>query len=285
MISQLYLTVVDSVSKAPLPDVVISLRDIVHGGIIATQRTDAAGKTIFTAEEAVWNYTAFKGGFQGKLGSVYLTYPAAGYKIELITTPAAGQPPVLPQPDPPQLPPKPGEIIPLPGGEIHQKYIGTRCELVSKAMFNQQFFAYREMYSNKHSSWESRAQNAVDAAMSDSTCFLPAPPTPADWQTGIEQQVKTGFDGLGKYLSDGLKSAADSMTLGLLDLEARLKAWVQANFLGKIEAVTAGLAGLAAKVETEAANRLKGLLDLEARLKAWVASNILEMLLLKLMEK
>lgn len=285
MQAKLTLTVVDSVTKAPLPDVVVSLRDIVKGEIKATQTTNAAGITIFSVEEGVWKYSAFKGGYQGKIDSVYLTYPAAGYQIQLVTQTSSTQQPGLPPPTPPQLPESPGAPMPLGPGEEISETIGTRCDYIRNTRFGPSFFTHRDRYTGQQPPYSSDNQTALSRARADPNCYLPAPPTPGDWQAGITQQIKTGFDALGKYLSDGLKSAATDWMLGLLDLEARLKAWVQENFLGKIEAVTAGLAGLAAKVETIAANRLKELTDLETSLKAWISSNILEMLLLKLMEK
>ena len=285
MLSQLTLTVVDSVSKAPLPDVVISLRDIVKGEIKATQTTDAAGKTIFSVEEGVWNYSVFKGGYQGQISSVYLTYPAAGYKIELITQTSTTQPPGLPPPEPPQLPGTPGAALPLPSGTQNIGTYGNRCDLLRNPTFAQSFFTHWDRYTGQQAPYTSDLSYARSRAAADSNCYLSAPPTPADWQTGITQKIAAGFDSLGKYLTDGLKSAAGNWKLDILDLEARLKAWIQTNIISKLDGLATGITDLTGKIQAEAAARLKALTDLETNLKTWISSNILELLLLKLMEK
>lgn len=226
MTSRLEFTITDGTTNTPLSGVTIRLTEYNTGADIDTQITNQAGKTESFVNPGELRYSITKAAYLERTGRLYKTSLNESYNVTLFQIPTTEQPPNMPPPDPPQLPPKPGEIIPRRDGEYHNSYVGTRCEVVSKSMFNQQFWAYREMYTGRYGRWESSYHNAPDAANADPACFIPAPPTPADWQTGIEQQVKTGFDGLGKYISDGLKSAADTLTLGLLDLEARLKAWI-----------------------------------------------------------
>lgn len=216
----------DGSTNTPLGGVTIRLNESATDAIIDTQITDQSGKVVFFIDQGSIKYTISKSAYLGRSGNLYKTTISESYNVTLYQIPTYEPPSNQPPPEPPQLPPKPGEIIPRRPGEYHNSYVGTRCEVVAKSMFNQQFWAYRDMYTGRYGRWESSYHYAPEAANSDPACFLAAPPTPADWQTGIEQQIKTGFDGLGKYISDGLKSAADTFTLGLLDLEARIKAWI-----------------------------------------------------------
>jgi hypothetical protein len=232
MISRLDLTVIDASTKAPLPGVTISLKELVSSAIVGTQTTDAAGKTTFNVNEGVWKYTVFKGGYQGLESSVYLTYPAAGYKIELIIEPSTTQPPTQGAPKPPQIPTKPGEPLPLDSGDQITGTIGTRCDYIRNTTFPQSFFTHRDRYTGQKAQYSSDNSYAQSRAAKDAGCYLPAPPTAADWQDGIQKQLTAGFDALSKYITDGLQSKSQELEQAINGIWDKLESWIIERIVG-----------------------------------------------------
>lgn len=206
MLSDLYLTVVDDTSGAPLPGVVISLISIVDKSILATKTTDAAGKILFNMNEGVYNYTAFKSLYTGAKGGVYLTYPRAGYLIRLKTASNANEPPVIPIPEPPPNPGAPGAPLPLPPNHEVLGTIGTRCDLLNNYSFSRSSYAYRDRYTGAGGPYNMDWQYVRDQGNKDTKCFLPRPPTQAEWQNDIQSQITNGFSGLTKYVNDVTKN-------------------------------------------------------------------------------
>jgi hypothetical protein len=136
-----------------------------------------------------------------------------------------------PLPPPPVFPPKPGEPIVLPPKEEVVGTIGTRCDMINNYSFARSVYSYRDRYTDRRGGMSMDPENTRGTASRDPGCFLPTPPTAKDWQDGIQKQVTAGFDALSKYVTDGLKSVTESWQNGILDMETRLKAWIQKMIL------------------------------------------------------
>lgn len=134
-------------------------------------------------------------------------------------------------PQPPKFPQKPGEPLELPPKEEVIGQVGTRCDLINNFSFSRSIYTYRDRYTGRYGENGMDWQEIRGKAERDPGCFLPAPPTAADWQDGIQKQVTAGFDALSKYVTDGLRSVNDSWQKGIIDLEGRIKAWIRDKIL------------------------------------------------------
>lgn len=139
--------------------------------------------------------------------------------------------PHTPPPQSPAFPPKPGEPLPLSPKEEVIGTVGTRCDIINNYSFARSVYSYRDRYTDSRGGMSMDLENTRGIASRDSRCFQPAPPTAKDWQDGIQKQVTAGFDALSKYVADGLKSVTESWQNGIIDLEARIKAWISDNIL------------------------------------------------------
>jgi hypothetical protein len=152
--------------------------------------------------------------------------------------------------------------------------VGTSCSIINNYSFAKSAYQVRHDRNGNLTSLHMDLPEIRDIANRKPECFeIPPPPPKTTDELGAEvstlQKLLNSTVGRIENLTQGIgdlagkieTEAADRLK-GLLDLEARIKAWIT----------------------TEAADRLKGLLDLEARLKSWISDTILEILLMKLME-
>lgn len=133
---------------------------------------------------------------------------------------------IIDLPKPPVFPEKPGEPLPLPEGWSDLGQITEVCDLVGQGTHGNFFYNFRNRYTDQQDSWQRDMQETIERAKRHAICQGKAPPTAKDWQDSIQKQVTAGFDALSKYVTDGLKSVTGSWQNGLMDLEARLKAWI-----------------------------------------------------------
>jgi hypothetical protein len=167
-----------------------------------------------------------------------------------------------PLPTPPVFNPKPGQALPLPVGVNNLGAITEVCDIEGQGTNGNFFYRWRNRYTDQSGSWHRDMRTEMEIGQRSTECQGHAPPTAKDWQDGIQKQVTAGFDTLSKYVTDGLKSVTESWQNGILDLEGRLKAWVQGR-------ITEALAPVTASIDA---------------MKAWIVNGILEILLTKLME-
>lgn len=155
---------------------------------------------------------------------------SAGIPVMKISYTVAA-PVTAPLPEPPVFPPKPGEPIPLAPKEESLGTIGTSCDLINNYSFARSVYYGKNRYTGQKTEQSMDYQTAKEKAERSSICHQAPPPTAKDWQDGIQKQVTAGFDALSKYVTDGLKSVTESWQKGILDLEARIKAWIQEMIL------------------------------------------------------
>jgi hypothetical protein len=191
--------------------------------------TDSQGKAeLVTYWSGNWIYSVTAPGYDEVSGTLNnRDIPVLAFSVSLLYS-------ASPPPEPPVFNDKPGEPYPPATGESYSGSVGTRCDIMQVGAFGRVMFLYRDRYSNFRSNIDESRSKTVSAAENNPACFYPAPPTPASWQDGIQKQVTAGFDALSKYVTDGLKSVTESWQNGILDLETRLKAWIQNTILDVI---------------------------------------------------
>jgi len=140
-------------------------------------------------------------------------------------------PPKIPPPQPPQFPQKPGEPLPLGPKEERLGSVGSSCDMINNYSFSRSVYYGRNRYTGAQTEQSMDFETAKGKAERSSICQQVPPPTAKDWQDGIQKQVTAGFDALSKYVTDGVKSVTESWQNGILDLEARMKAWIEEQIL------------------------------------------------------
>lgn len=142
--------------------------------------------------------------------------------------------PAIPKekPQPPQFPTKPGEPLPLPDKHEIVGTYGNRCDLMNNYTFAKSMYAHRDRYTGRQSQYTSDLPTARSRAESDQGCYLPAPPTAADWQSGIQTQITEGFQGLTKYITDGLASKSQELSQAINGIWDKLEGWLIERIVG-----------------------------------------------------
>lgn len=135
--------------------------------------------------------------------------------------------------------------IPAPGDEIVVGKVGCCCEIVNKAMFGRDWYAYRNIYTNAHSNWDSERADAEYSASSDNRCFTPpeVPPQPGAPGNIIEaigqqntQQTNTLTDAL-QGVKNTIQNDIGSVMAGVGSLSSVLESvWYRLEFLPRIDA-------------------------------------------------
>lgn len=117
--------------------------------------------------------------------------------------------------------------VPPPSGEAIIGTVGQSCDILEKSMFGTTWFRHRNRYNANASSWDSSYSDAVAAANGDKSCFDPPPPPPKtanDVQKDVDI-LRGTLQGISSRIEDIVTSITETET-ALLDLEARIKAWI-----------------------------------------------------------
>lgn len=175
-----------------------------------------SGDTIFNESFSTGQHTAILRG---------IAFPAQTV-VFIVKAVEAVEPPKIPPPPPPVFNPKPSEPLPLAPKEETLGSIGSSCDMINNYSFARSVYYGRNRYTGETTAQSMDYETARGSAERSSICQQTPPPTAKDWQDGIQKQVTAGFDALSKYVTDGLKSVTDSAQKGILDLEARMKAWI-----------------------------------------------------------
>jgi hypothetical protein len=191
-------------TKAPIQGAKIVLEHGESDGI-----TNSAGEVeivIFWSGNMMYSVDA--AGYTKLSGTVQV--PASGSILSMAELGAYVEPP---------KPPDPGEQI--------IGSVGTSCDLLTKDMFGQHWYSYRNRYTGLHVGWDSIRDDAEYLARQDKGCFAPPPPPPKttdDVQKDVDI-LRGTLQGISSRVQD-LISSITELGKGLTDLEARIKAWI-----------------------------------------------------------
>lgn len=155
------------------------------------------------------------------------TYRLRGYSAPITS----------PLPPPPVFPQKPGEPLPLGPKEEIRGTVGTSCDLINNYSFARSVYYGRNRYTGQLTEQSMDYETARGKAERSSVCQQQPPPTAKDWQDGIQKQVTSGFDALSKYFTDGLKSVTESWQNGIFDLEARITGVLSKEISDRVKAL------------------------------------------------
>lgn len=135
---------------------------------------------------------------------------------------------------------------PAPSGETVYGTVGTSCELVTKQIFGRNWSAYRNKYTNYHSSWYEYADDTQHFAEGNPDCFVvpeaePSPTAPGNVIEAIGQQVSASTSTITNTLTtvkntivgeiNSVVAGADSIIsmlqsiLSRLDILPSIKTW------------------------------------------------------------
>lgn len=118
--------------------------------------------------------------------------------------------------------------VPPPSGEEIISTIGTSCDIMQKWMFGQAWYRHRNRYTGGGSSWDSEMDDARARANKDASCFVPPPPPPKtaeDVQKDVDI-LRGTLQGISARVQD-IVTSIEQMGQAIVDLEARIKAWIQ----------------------------------------------------------
>lgn len=199
-------------TKAPIQGAKIVLEQGLSDGI-----TSAAGEAeIGTYYSGNLMYSVEAVGYNKVSGTVQV--PIAGSITLAVDLGAFVQPPVPP-----------------PSGEEIEGSVGTSCDLMLKYMFGQRWHSYRNRYTGFHGSWDSESDDARYVAEKDPGCYAPPPPPPKsadDVQKDVDI-LRGTLQGISSRIQD-LVTSITEMGKALVDMEARIKAWVIDSILDLI---------------------------------------------------
>jgi len=125
--------------------------------------------------------------------------------------------------------------VPPAEGETIEGRIGTSCSIVKKYMFNQNWYGVRHDRQGSVSGWEDTFQESVENAEKYNPCFE-TPPPPPETVEDVQKDVdilRGTLQGLGSRVQD-LVTSITEMGKALVDLEARIKAWITESILDLI---------------------------------------------------
>lgn len=135
----------------------------------------------------------------------------------------------------------------VPGPEEHViSTVGLSCDILEKSMFGRSFYRHINRYTGSGSAWDSELSDARQKAYKDTSCNNPPPPPPKtvnDVQKDVDI-LRGTISALDSRVQD-LITSINRLGQGLIDLEARIKAWIQDKILDIL------IAGLNAQLKRE----------------------------------